>query len=149
MCDIIQETIESLPSEWMGYAGSAVYFLLENRVVVYVGESQRLNNRLFTHVFRNNIRSGRCEVRFHECDPVHRKKVERAWIVALKPRDNCRFARKIQRGPTVQPKKYALKRKCRRGHILKGHVYDRKDGTRECRKCSLLRNRLWREKKKK
>lgn len=36
--------------------------------------------------------------------------------------------------------------KCSRGHILKdGNLYIRSNGTRECRKCSRERNRLWRE----
>ena len=35
-----------------------------------------------------------------------------------------------------------VKKKCRRGHALtKMNLYLRKDGTRECRKCSLVRAR--------
>lgn len=39
--------------------------------------------------------------------------------------------------------------KCSRGHRLAGrNLYQRADGTRECRKCSLLRSkRQWRKKK--
>jgi hypothetical protein len=38
--------------------------------------------------------------------------------------------------------------KCSRGHVLKGaNLYMRKDGTRECRKCALERNRVWRSMK--
>jgi hypothetical protein len=38
--------------------------------------------------------------------------------------------------------------RCSRGHLLKGaNLYLRRDGTRECRKCSLERGRVWRVKK--
>lgn len=40
--------------------------------------------------------------------------------------------------------------KCNQGHVLKGgNLYLRKNGTRECRKCSLARQRKWREDRKK
>lgn len=39
--------------------------------------------------------------------------------------------------------------KCSKGHILKGNnLYIRINGSRECRKCSLERNRKWREQQK-
>lgn len=38
--------------------------------------------------------------------------------------------------------------KCSNGHVLAGrNLYVRADGTRECRKCSLARNREWRKRK--
>ena len=39
--------------------------------------------------------------------------------------------------------------RCSKGHVLKGgNLYIRKDGTRECRKCSLARQKKWRQEKK-
>jgi hypothetical protein len=36
--------------------------------------------------------------------------------------------------------------KCSKGHVMKeGNLYLRKDGTRECRKCSLARRKAWRK----
>jgi hypothetical protein len=87
-----------------------VYFLYQDAVIVYVGESLNVRNRLVSHEHKG------CATHFSvcECDKTQRKRLEAFYIGVLNPRLNTQSSERVELVDAVKQSRRSPASMCRR-----------------------------------